>query len=143
MSEVPPIWEGSDNRRVGRFPRSLGLVPEEVGPGHVVIHLRQPGDILRNSRNAVNGGVIATMFDWALGMAIASGVNADSGRDRIAQATVSLDISYMRAATGENFRTVAKLIRSGSTLAFAEGALENEQGEICATAHGVWRLLPS
>jgi uncharacterized protein (TIGR00369 family) len=142
MTEPVPIWEGAENNKVGRFPRSLGLVPEQISPGHVVVHLREPPDLLRNSREAVNGGVIATMFDWALGAAIASGVNRNNDREKIAQATVSLDIVYMRAAMGENFRVTAALVRHGSTLAFAEGSLEDDNGDICATAHGVWRLLP-
>jgi uncharacterized protein (TIGR00369 family) len=109
--------------------------------GHVIVHPREPPEQQRNSRDAVSGGVIATLFDCALGMAIASGVSSDSTEARISRATVSLGISYLCPATGHSFRAIGRPRRRGSTIAFADGTVENEHGTVCATAQGIWRLL--
>jgi acyl-coenzyme A thioesterase PaaI-like protein len=64
--------------------------------------------------------VIATTYDWALGMAIVSVASSDSTEARISQATMTLDVSYRRPATGRRFRAIGRLRRCGSTIAFAE-----------------------
>jgi acyl-coenzyme A thioesterase 13 len=94
---------------------------EHIGP----VHVREEGEELvlglraedrhANHRGTVQGGLLSTFADFALGRAIEA--DADDGRDR---ATVSLTVD-----------------RVGGTLAFADCSLTVEGREI-VRARAVW-----
>jgi uncharacterized protein (TIGR00369 family) len=140
----------SDNRmhkRYAGFYEAQQLVVEELVPGKSILRLVDPRDDQRGGggTSALNGGVIAYMFDGALGAAVASlavqtygdGANDIPG---YAESTISLTINYVKPALGDSFEAHGTAIRTGRTVAFAEGKLYDSEGEICATASGVWRL---
>lgn len=140
----------SDNReqeRYAGFYEAQQLTADEVEPGKSILRLVDPRDDQRGGggTSALNGGVIAYMFDGALGAAVASlavhehgdGTNDIPG---YAESTISLTINYVKPALGDSFEAHGTAIRTGRTVAFAEGKLYDSDGEICATASGVWRL---
>jgi len=130
------------------FLSAQGLELELGDSGRVVVHLRAPTAVQRGgggSADVINGGVIAYMFDGALGCAIASSLLARPemrGIDpqRLRQSTINLDISYVDAASGEHFQARGKVVRASRNIAFAEGELLDAQGRTCATAKGIWRI---
>ncbi len=133
--------------RFGGFFEAQKLEVEDVKPGEVIVRLVDPRNDQRGGggTSALNGGVIAYMFDGALGGAVTSLAVRSLGVDihdhsAFAEATISLTINYVKPALGDSFEAHGVAIRTGRTIAFAEGKLYDASGEICATASGVWRL---
>ena len=134
-------------RRYQSFYEAQGLSVEEVGPGEVILRLTDPRDDQRGGGGtaALNGGVIAWMFDGALGAATASlAVHQYGSREGtlpgFGEVTINLTINYVRPALGNYFEARGTAIRTGRTVAFAEGKLVDENNQICATASGAWRI---
>ena len=105
---------------------------EEVGP----VHVREGGHELvfglrteqrhANHRGTVQGGLLSTFADFALGRAIEA--DAADGRDR---ATVSLTVDFLRPATaGDWIESRSRVERVGGTLSFADCSLTVEGREI-------------
>ena len=130
------------------FLRSQGLEMEEIATGHVILHLRNPRPEQRGAGGsplAINGGLISYMFDGSLGFAIISAqmprleaAGVDIGR--YAQVTMNLDITFLEAALGARFESHGRVVRASRGSAFAEGELRDENGRVCATAKGIWRV---
>ncbi|MFL5825062.1 MAG: PaaI family thioesterase [Thermoleophilaceae bacterium] len=112
---------------------------EYIGP----IHVREGGDELvlglraedrhANHRGTVQGGLLSTFADFALGRAIEA--DADDGRER---ATVSLTVDFLKPAKpGDWIESRTRVDRVGGTLAFADCSLTVDEREI-VRARAVW-----
>ena len=112
---------------------------EDVGP----IHVREDGGrrVLgiraehrhANHRGTVQGGLLATFADFALGRAIEA--DADDDKDR---ATVSLTVDFLKPCKpGDWIESRARVDRVGGTLAFADCSLTVEEREV-VRARAVW-----
>jgi uncharacterized protein (TIGR00369 family) len=84
--------------------------------------------------DAVNGGVLAAIFDLVIGCAPAL---VDPTKR---SATVQLSINFMSAVRGDRVVARSKVNRGGSTLIFASASIFDAQGVECATATGMSRL---
>jgi uncharacterized protein (TIGR00369 family) len=113
---------------------------EHIGPiqvrdddgGELVLGLRAE-DRHTNHRGTVQGGLLSTFADFALGRAIEA--DADDGKDR---ATVSLTVDYLKPAKpGDWIESRTRVERVGGTLAFADCSLTVEGREI-VRARSVW-----
>jgi uncharacterized protein (TIGR00369 family) len=79
-----------------------------------------------NHRGTVQGGLLSTLADFAIGRAI--GVESDDDSPR---ATVSLTVDFLRPAKpGDWIYTRTRVDRVGSTLSFAECSLVVDDTEI-------------
>ena len=116
-----------------------GPFVEHIGP----IHVREGGDELimglraeerhANHRGTVQGGLLSTFADFALGRAIEA--DADDDKDR---ATVSLTVDFLKPAKpGDWIESRTRVDRVGGTLAFADCSLTVEDREI-VRARAVW-----
>jgi uncharacterized protein (TIGR00369 family) len=116
-----------------------GPFVEHVGP----IHVREDSDELvlglraeerhANHRGTVQGGLLSTFADFALGRAIDA--DADDDKDR---ATVSLTVDFLKPAKpGDWIESRTRVDRVGGTLAFADCSLTVEGKEI-VRARAVW-----
>jgi uncharacterized protein (TIGR00369 family) len=86
-----------------------------------------------NHRGTVQGGVLATFADFALGRAIEQDAQDDKAR-----ATVSLTVDYLKPAKpGDWIESRTKVDRVGGTLAFADCSLMVEDREV-VRARAVW-----
>ena len=112
---------------------------EYVGP----IRMREGGDDLvfgllaedrhANHRGTVQGGLLATFADFALGRAIE--FDADDDKER---ATVSLTVDYLKPAKpGDWIESRTRVDRVGSTLSFADCSLSVDGKEV-VRARAVW-----
>src|SRR3712207_6271279 len=94
---------------------------EHVGPVHVrdgVFGLRAE-ERHQNHRGTIQGGLLSTFADFALGRAI--GADADDERPR---ATVSLTVDFLKPANpGDWIEAHTHVDRVGGTLAFADCTL--------------------
>lgn len=105
---------------------------EHVGPIYVhedqdelVLGLRT-GEHHANHRGTVQGGLLSTFADFALGRAIQA--DADDGKER---ATVSLTVDFLKPAMpGDWVEARARVDRVGGTLAFADCSLSVEEREV-------------
>jgi uncharacterized protein (TIGR00369 family) len=84
--------------------------------------------------DAVNGGVLAAMFDLVVGCSPAL---VDPTRR---SATVQLSMNFMSAVRGNRISARAHLTRAGEKLIFAAASIFDAQGQECATATGMSRL---
>ena len=90
-----------------------------------------------NARGVVHGGLIASLADQALGMAVWDA----AGRQPCA--TVQLNLHYVTAAREGDFLTVhSELIRVTRSVVFVRG-LVNAGERTVAMADGVWKRLGS
>ena len=128
--ETPEGWAPFENQ---------GPFVENIGP----VHVRQDGDELvfglraeerhTNHRGTIQGGLLSTFADFALGRAIEA--DADDGKDR---ATVSLTVDFLKPATpGDWIESRTRVERVGGTLAFADCSLRVGDREI-VRARAVW-----
>ena len=112
---------------------------EHIGP----IHIHQDREELilgilteerhANHRGTVQGGLLSTFADFALGRAIEN--DAEDGKDR---ATVSLTVDFIKPAKpGDWIESRTRVDRVGSTLSFADCSLTVDGKEI-VRARAVW-----
>ena len=113
---------------------------EDVGPvcvseddqGGLRLGLRAE-DRHANHRGTVQGGLLSTLADFALGRAIEA--DAEDGKDR---ATVSLTVDFLKPAKpGDWIETRTRVERVGGTLAFADCSLTVDDREI-VRGRAVW-----
>jgi len=111
---------------------------EFIGPvlvrddGGVVFGLRVE-ERHTNHRGTIQGGLLSTFADFALGRAIEA--DAEDGKDR---ATVSLTVDFLKPAKpGDWIETRTKVDRVGGTLSFADCSLMVDDREI-VRARAVW-----
>jgi uncharacterized protein (TIGR00369 family) len=83
---------------------------------------------------AVNGGVIAAMFDYAIGCTPAL---LDPSRRA---ATMQLSMSFERPTRGDTVRVEATLDNAGTSTLFASARLYDAQGQVCARCQGVVKV---
>jgi uncharacterized protein (TIGR00369 family) len=116
----------------GPFLEHIGPILVQDGDGELVLGL-QTQERHANHRGTVQGGVLSTFADFALGRAIEN--DADDGKDR---ATVSLTVDYLKPATpGDFIESRTRVDRIGSTLSFADCSLCVGDREI-VRARAVW-----
>jgi uncharacterized protein (TIGR00369 family) len=112
---------------------------EHIGP----IHVREESDELilglraeerhANHRGTIQGGLLSTFADFALGRAIER--DADDDKER---ATVSLTVDFLKPAKpGDWIESRTRVDRVGGTLAFADCSLSVGDREV-VRARAVW-----
>jgi len=84
--------------------------------------------------DAVNGGILAAIFDLAIGCC---GALVDPTRRT---ATIQLSMNFERALRGPLLVARGQLDRVGGRTAFASATIEDAEGEVCARAQGIIRL---
>jgi uncharacterized protein (TIGR00369 family) len=115
--------------------RTLGYDIVEVSPGRVAI-TAEPTDAHLNPAGTVHGGLIATLLDSCMGLAIHS--TLDRGVD---QTTVEFKISLLRPITPETglIRAEGVVVSRGRRIGMAEGRVTDVQGRLLA--HGTTTCL--
>ena len=95
------------------------------------------GSAHSNSRGFVHGGLISALADNAMGLSCARQLNDVGGL-----VTVSLSVDFLGSAQCDQWLEVRATARkTGRSLCFAE-ALVLADGEICARASGVFKVMP-
>src|SRR4051794_20668467 len=95
------------------FYRLLGLEIEPAAPGHSLIRLGIKGE-LQDTCGDVHGGVIASLLDAAIAVAVSSSLDGQTGAT-----AVSLTINYLEPGRGPLIGS-GRIISAGDTLAMAE-----------------------
>jgi len=102
-----------------------------------------------NSWAVAHGGVLMTMLDVAMAHAARSiAFSAGSAGGNVAHAadlgpgvaTIEMKTSFMRPAEGR-LRALGTLLHRTATMAFTEGSVFDESGQLCAHATGTFKYL--
>jgi acyl-coenzyme A thioesterase 13 len=116
----------------GPYLEYIGPIQVRQGADELVLGLRAE-ERHANHRGTVQGGLLSTFADFALGRAIEA--DADDGKDR---ATVSLTVDYLKPARpGDWIESRTRVDRVGGTLAFADCSLTVDGREI-VRSRAVW-----
>lgn len=128
--EARRAWAGQFNAMPAMS--AMGAALDLEDPALVRVHLSEIGPHHRGGMgsSAVNGAVIAGLFDAALGVA---GVIQFPGRRA---GTVELSVKFMRPTRGRSVDAYAITLKRAEGLAFMEGELWSE-GKLCAVATGI------
>jgi uncharacterized protein (TIGR00369 family) len=90
---------------------------------------------LENSHGDIHGGVVASLLDAAMGVALRSVLPEGAGAT-----TVSLTVNYLQP--GRTAVTAhGRVVRSGRTLASLEATVEDASGSIVAHGLGTMRII--
>lgn len=108
--------------------------PEGKDCVRAVIDPLQPGHRGGLGSDAVNGGVLAAIFDLLLGCTCAL---VDPGKR---SATMQLSMSFLQPLRGPSLQGEARIERAGRDTVFSNAQLFDADGKLCATATGVMKL---
>lgn len=92
----------------------------------------------RNRMGNVQGGMLAAMLDSTLGCAAVATLAPPAS-----VMTLSMAISFLRAAAPGALRGHGRVSRRGRSIIFAEAELRDAAGELVATASGTLRIVRS
>ena len=130
------------------FVEELGLELWGFGDGKAELRVNLE-DAHLNSWEVAHGGVLMTMLDVAMahaarsaasGHASARSARCHSPADAPGVATIEMKTSFMRPAEGQ-LRALGTLLHRTATMAFTEGSVFNEAGQLCAHATATFKFL--
>jgi uncharacterized protein (TIGR00369 family) len=128
--DIPDGFEPYPNQ--GPFLEHIGPILVHEENDELVLAL-QAEERHANHRGTVQGGLLSTFADFALGRAIER--DAEDDKDR---ATVSLTVDFIKPAKpGDWIESRTRVDRVGSTLSFADCSLTVDGKEI-VRARAVW-----
>ena len=116
------------------FHAGLGLTVDGASAGEVLLSVRTLPE-QQNLQGLVHGGVLATLADMAMGLAVRSAIEA--GRRHV---TIELGIHYVRPARPGRVHARGRTVRVGSQVAFARAEISDDTGRLLATASGTFAV---
>jgi uncharacterized protein (TIGR00369 family) len=122
VTRLPGFWE------------LLGFAIERADEREAVLRMDVP-DALLSPFGTVHGGVIATLFDTGLAVAIARRLEPE---DRIA--THNLNVTYVAFTRDRVLRCCARVASVRRTVAVAEGEVTAADGSLVAKALGTYGI---
>jgi uncharacterized protein (TIGR00369 family) len=120
------------------FVETLGLELHRYGEGQAELRVDLDEAHL-NSWEVAHGGVLMTMLDVAMAHAARSLRSQEPGNGP-GVATVEMKTSFMRPGEGA-LRAIGTALHRTATLAFCEGSVFNEGGQLCAHATATFKYL--
>ncbi|HSM76798.1 MAG TPA: PaaI family thioesterase [Bryobacteraceae bacterium] len=117
------------------FNSLLGIRVVRLHPDGVSIECPLRADLM-NANGTLHGGVLATLADSAVGIAI----NRHFGGLRPI-ATVEMKINYLKPVAGAKIRARARLLRVGKHLCVGQADIGNSRSSLAATALITYILL--
>ena len=126
MNEDQILIRDFQNKKIERAPiASSGLANalrghiSAIDPDNNWIELSyEPGEFFFQAEQVIQGGVTATMLDFAMAFAALAVV-----QDGHSVTTVNLNIAYLRAAKAGRLRAIAEIERRGLRLIFTRAKL--------------------
>jgi uncharacterized protein (TIGR00369 family) len=118
-----------------RYVDLLGMRPLSAEPGHVRMEFTASEQFL-NPAGVVQGGFITAMLDDTMGPAAV----AQLGPGYFAP-TLELKVSFLRPVGPGRLVADGRVVHMGRSIAFLEGSLADEEGNIVATATATARVV--
>lgn len=117
--------------RLDGFLKSFTLHDISIDQGKVNLEFDLTSNLLRVG-DIMNGGAIATILDFAGGLAV---MNSNG---IVNQVTTNLSIQYMKPVSNGPIKVSSWITKDGKHLTFVEMELKDHAGSLCAKAHGSW-----
>ena len=135
--EMTPTEEiPTDAGRASPFLAQLGVSLAERSEGHAVLELTVAESHLR-TRGIAHGGVIASLLDTAMGVAVSTKVPKGCF-----PVTAQLNVNFIRPAwNGEKLRILGDVRHSGRTTAVAVGEIRTNADVLVATSSGTFSFV--
>ena len=118
------------------FPVWMGFKLTALGDGSSEITM-QVEDHHRNPGGIAHGGIIASLLDSAVGLALRTRLGMTTQH-----VTVNLSIDYLRAAVGGTLIARGRAVKDGKRITFGEATLHDENGREVARATATFLVLP-
>jgi uncharacterized protein (TIGR00369 family) len=116
------------------FVENLGIRLVERSKERAVVSLSKRPELL-NSWGAAHGGVIMTMLDLVMSIAVRGYYGVPGG-----VLTVDLSVGFLSASYGD-IVAEGRVLHAGKSTAFCEAEAKDEAGKLLAKAIGTFKLL--
>ena len=117
------------------FVEHLGIRLVEQNRERAIISLKRRPELL-NSWGAAHGGVLMTMLDLVMSMAVRGHYSVDAG-----VLTVDMSVAFLNASR-DDVSAEGRVLQAGRSTAFCESEAHDSEGRILAKAIGTFKLLP-
>jgi len=117
------------------FAEHLGIHLVEITEARALVELRRRPELL-NSWGGAHGGVIMTMLDVVMSMAVRGHY-----RENTAIVTIDMSVGFMNAGRSEIVRAEGRVLHGGQTTAFCEGEARDDAGVLLAKAIGTFKRI--
>ncbi|HXY73106.1 MAG TPA: PaaI family thioesterase [Actinomycetota bacterium] len=116
-------WAGFElvSVEVGIVEMALDLEPHHLNPGGIL-----------------HGGMVATLADTAIGLAVRSALPPDR-----THVTAQLNVHFLEKVGGGRVRALGRAVRVGGRMGYGEGDVVDEDGRLVARASGTFIVLPA
>lgn len=114
----------------------MELVACEAGAAEIALTLREE---LTNSWSVAHGGVTMTLLDVVMASAARS-PNQPGHAESPGVVTIEMKTSFLRAGLGR-LNAHGKLLHRSAAMAFTEGSVFDEKGELVAHATGTFKYM--
>jgi uncharacterized protein (TIGR00369 family) len=123
-------------RRIAASPfhAGFGISVEHATPGDVRLGWEARPDH-RNLQGLVHGGVLATLVDIAMGLAVRTVVGPTRRH-----VTIHLDVHFLRPARPGRLHAGGTVVRVGTHVGFAEGSVTDATGRLLVRASGTYSV---
>jgi len=116
------------------FVEQLGIRLVELSRERAIVSLKRRPELL-NSWGAAHGGVIMTMLDLVMSMAVRGHYEVSAG-----VLTVDMSVAFLNASR-DDVRAEGRVLHAGRSTAFCEGEAHDAEGRILSKAIGTFKLL--
>jgi uncharacterized protein (TIGR00369 family) len=116
-----------------QFVANLGFEVIEASAGKALLSVNV-GENLTNRYGTAHGGVTAALADMALGMAAQNPTG-----DWAHIVTITLTINFLAPGRGR-LRAEGRLLKAGTSVAFCDGEICDEEGTMVAKATGTYKV---
>jgi len=113
----------------------LGWKALELEPGRVRIRYTARPEF-SNPHGAIQGGFLAAMLDDAMGPALFTTLGAEQFAP-----TIEMKVNFLRSARPGPLVAEGRVVHQTRSLAFLEGTLSTEDGDLVATATATARIV--
>jgi len=113
----------------------LGWKALSLEPGHVRVRYTARAEFA-NPQGAVQGGFLAAMLDDAMGPALFTVLAAEDFAP-----TIEMKVSFLRPARPGPLIAEGRVVHQTRSIAFLEGTLATEDGDLVATASATARIM--
>jgi uncharacterized protein (TIGR00369 family) len=117
------------------FHASLGITVQDATRGEVRLSFAASHEH-RNLQGLVHGGVLATLVDVAMGLAVRTAI--PPGRRHV---TIEMTVHFLRPAAPGAIVATGSAVRVGSRIAFAEAGLTDTDDRLLARASGTYSIV--
>lgn len=117
------------------FVEHLGIRLVERSKERAIVSLTKRPDLL-NSWGAAHGGVIMTMLDLVMSVAVRGHYGIAGG-----VLTIDMSVGFLNASYGD-ITAEGRVLNAGKSTAFCEAEARDETGKLLSKAIGTFKLLP-